>query len=248
MEFSAKLRALRDRFGAGQAELAERAGLSPNKLQRYERSNQKPKGDDALSLARALGVTTDYLLDDEQPFPPPEEHLSGRVAIVRKLEGLIAALTERDGEGAAADGGGAAVRAAASELFRVPVFRLGAGYRVGFDAAGEPTGDRIREMTVEGAGDGDLFAVEWQGSSMQSPGGAGFAPGEVLVFEQVTLDEIAPGDYAYVRLRDTGLFRQVFFAEGRLRLRALNPADPEITVARLEVLRVARLVRRIKDY
>jgi transcriptional regulator with XRE-family HTH domain len=229
----------------GQAELADRAGVSSNKVQRYEQANQKPKGDDALALARALGVTADYLLDDAMAFPPPEDQLSQKEAVVRRLQGLIDVLTNAGPSGSATV---CAAEAGDPELVRVPVFRIGAGYHIDFDRLGRPTGDVVREMAVEGLGEGALVAAELHGSSMRRPRGGGFSAGEVLVFGQVTLDEVAPGDYAYARLADRGLFRQVFFLQGRVRLRALNPADPEVIAERREVRHVARLLRRIKDY
>jgi len=241
MIFSEKLKALRSRCGLKQAELAEKSGVTANKIQRYEQSNQKPKGDDALALARALGVTTDYLLDDSLPFPPPEEHLSEKVVIIRKLEGLIGALLSREGEERRD-------RAELPDVVHLPVFKLGAGFDVTFDAVGLPTGEKARDMYFNGLGDGKFFAAELHGSSMRGAGDAGFSLGEIVVFKIIGPDDIASGDYAYVRTEDHGLFRQVFIHGDRLRLRALNPADPEVTVDRSQVRQICRLVRRIKEY
>jgi len=241
MEFADKLRALRNQHGLNQSDLADRSGLTANKVQRYEQANQKPKGDDALALARALGVTSDYLLDDLLPFPPPEEHLSEKVVIIRKLEGLIGALLSREGrpEGDAAE---------LPDVVHLPVFKLGAGFDVRFDAAGLPAGEKARDIYLGGLGDGTFFAAEVRGSSMRGPGGGGFAVGEVLVFLVASSDDVESGDYAYVRTEDAGLFRQVFLHGDGLRLRALNPADPEVVVGKSEVRHICRLVRRIRDY
>ena len=246
MRFSEKLKALRKQHGLKQSDLADRSGLTTNKIQRYEQTNQMPRGEDALELARALHVVTDYLLDDSLPFPPPEECLSEKVVIIRKLEGLIAAMMTRDD---AAAGGAAANGAALPDVMHLPVFRLGAGFDVTFDAVGMPAGDASgRDMYFNELGDGTFFAAELHGSSMQGPGGTGFALGEIVVFKMVEPGDVAAGDYVYVRTADRGLFRQVYVHGDVMRLRAHNPADPEIVVGKTDITRIGRLVRRVKDY
>ena len=251
MDFSEKLKALRDQHGLKQSDLAERSGLTANKIQRYEQSNQKPKGDDALALARVLGVTADYLLDDGLPFPPPEEHLSEKVVIIRRLEGLVGALLSEQGteeRTTTAQRHGEAL-AQLPDVMHLPLFKLGAGFDVGFDAVGMPTGETSgRDMYFNALGEGRFFAAELYGSSMRGPGETSFALGEILVFKMVEPDDVASGDYVYVRTEDHGLFRQAYTHGATLRLRALNPADPEIVVDKSKIEQVARLVRRIKDY
>jgi len=245
MKFCEKLRALRKQHGLKQSDLAKASGLTTNKIQRYEQMNQMPRGEDALALARALHVVADYLLDDVLPFPPPEECLSEKVVIIRKLEGLLAAMTSRDG--AAGETGGAA--AARPDVIHLPVLKLGAGYVIEFDAVGLPSGDASgRDMYFDALGDGTHFAGELHGSSMQGLGGAGFARGEIVVFRKVESRDVASGDYVYVRTDDFGLFRQVFTHGETIRLRAMNPADPEIMIDRSEVRHIGRLVRRVRDY
>jgi len=241
MNFCRKLKALRGQHGFKQSDLADKAGLTSNKVQRYEQSSQKPKGDDALALARALGVSADYLLDDSLPFPPPQEHLSEKVAIISRLEGLIGALLSRDGE----------PHTPTSELpdvVRLPVFKLGAGFDVSFDAVGMPTGEKVGDGFFDRLGEGKFFAAELHGASMRTSGGLGFSLGEIVVFRVAEPCEVASGDHAYVRTEDRGLFRQVFLHGNQFRLRALNPADPEIAVETSEIQQVCRLVRRVKDY
>lgn len=246
MKFSAKLKALRKQHGLKQSDLADRSGLTTNKIQRYEQTSQMPKGEDALALARALHVVADYLLDDSLPFPPPEECLSEKVVIIRKLEGLIAAMMTRDDAMAndVAESG-----AALPDVIHLPVLKLGAGFDVGFDAIGMPTGDASgRDMYFNKLGDGTFFAAELHGSSMQGPGGTGFALGEVVVFKKVAPDDVASGDYVYVRTADYGLFRQAYIHGDAIRLRAHNPADPEVVLDKADILHIGRLVRRVKDY
>ena len=249
MKFCEKLRALRKQHGLKQSDLAKASGLTTNKIQRYEQMNQMPRGEDALALARALHVVADYLLDDALPFPPPEECLSEKVVIIQKLEGLLAAMTSRDnaGRGAVGETGGAA--AAHPDVIHLPVLKLGAGYVIEFDAVGLPSGDASgRDMYFDALGDGTHFAGELHGSSMQGLGGAGFGRGEIVVFRKVEPRDVASGDYVYVRTDDFGLFRQVFTHGETIRLRAMNPADPEIMIDRSEVRHIGRLVRRVRDY
>ncbi len=241
MNFSEKLKALREREDLKQSELADRAGLGRNKIQRYEQANQKPKGDDALAIARALGVTADYVLDDSLPFPPPEEYLSEKVVIIRKLEGLIGALTSREKEA----GRG---KEELPDVVHLPVFKLGAGFDIQFDAAGLPAGHKVRDMYFNRLGEGTFFAAELCGSSMRGAADTGFSLGEVLVFKMVEPDDIASGDYVYARTPKHGLFRQAFPHHHTLRLRALNPADPEVAVEKTNIQQICRLVRRLKEY
>ena len=248
MEFADKLRRMRKEAKLRQGELAEAAGLTTNKVQRYEQRGQKPKGEDALALARHLGVTVDYLLDDALPYPPPQEHLSRKVAIIHQLEGLIGALqSRREGEAPAPDD--------RPDVIHLPVYKLGAGFDVIFDSAGTAQGEQAGDVYFSGLGEGRYFAAELLGSSMQEPKGGGFSPGEILVFRTAEPGEVAPGDYVYVRIGSAaggpggaGLFRQAFDHGDRLRLRALNPADPELLVGRDEIAYIGRLVRRVKEY
>ena len=241
MKLGEKLRLLRKQHGLKQGGLARTAGLTTNKIQRYEQSSQTPKGDDALALAKVLGVTTDYLLDDTLPYPPAEEHLSEKVVIIRQLEGLIGALLSHEGE----DRPPEAVR---PDVTHLPVLKLGAGFDVVFDAAGLPAGEPVGDMYFSGLGEGKFFAAELYGSSMRGPGTSGFSLGEILVFKVVERAAVASGDYVYVRAQGHGLFRQAFLHGDRFRFRALNPADPEVWADRAEVEHIGRLVRRIKHY
>lgn len=242
MEFPEKLKAMRNHAGLKQVELAERAGLTENKIQRYEQSGQKPKGEDALALAKALGVTTDYLLDDTLPFPPPDEHQSERVVLIRKLEGLIGALLSEPGRAPDMPEG------ELPDVVHLPVLKLGAGFDVLFDSANQPTGQKARDMYFNNLGEGKFFAGELYGSSMRGPEGIGFSLGEIVIFKVVEPSEIASGDFVHARTENQGLFRQAYVHGDRLRLRPLNPADPEVVVDVADIQHIARLVRRVKEY
>ncbi len=77
----ARIAALRKDAGWNQAELARRLQVSPSAVGMYERGQREPSADMLLSIARAFGVSVDYLISGQ---PSPDEE-----AIVQRL------LTER---------------------------------------------------------------------------------------------------------------------------------------------------------
>lgn len=60
--FSDRLTLIRLNRGLTQSELAERSNIHENNIGRYERGEVQPKADTIIELARALNVSTDYLL------------------------------------------------------------------------------------------------------------------------------------------------------------------------------------------
>jgi len=63
--------------------IADRAGISRTLMSKYVRSGSVPACNKALAIARALGVSVDWLLDDTQDWPPiyerreqPQQHES----------------------------------------------------------------------------------------------------------------------------------------------------------------------------
>jgi transcriptional regulator with XRE-family HTH domain len=67
MPFSDKLRNARREKKITQKELSEITGLHQKHISKYEASQKevKPRSDIVVKLAKALGVTTDYLLTDD---------------------------------------------------------------------------------------------------------------------------------------------------------------------------------------
>ena len=57
-----RLGLIREQRGYTQAELAEMIGVGTQQIYRYENGKTEPDGDIVAKLARALNVTTDYLL------------------------------------------------------------------------------------------------------------------------------------------------------------------------------------------
>lgn len=70
IKITEKLRHLRAEKGWNRSEVARQADLPISTYQAYEKLNRKPKGEAAIKIARAFGVTLDYLLDDERGYPP----------------------------------------------------------------------------------------------------------------------------------------------------------------------------------
>jgi hypothetical protein len=68
MTFQQKLRRLTEE--RTKAKLSRRAGLPSTAINDYVVKGTRPLAENALKLARVLGVSTDWLIDDEQEWPP----------------------------------------------------------------------------------------------------------------------------------------------------------------------------------
>lgn len=66
MQFSEKLIALRKKNGWSQEELAEKLDVSRQAISKWESGQSLPESERIVQLAQLFGVTTDYLLIDEQ--------------------------------------------------------------------------------------------------------------------------------------------------------------------------------------
>lgn len=64
-----KLITLRKKAGWSQEELAEKLGVTRQSVSKWEGAQSVPDIDKILQLARLFGVTTDYLLKEEQGEP-----------------------------------------------------------------------------------------------------------------------------------------------------------------------------------
>ena len=85
--------------GVQQQKLAEACGLTPGAICRIESGRNEPKGQTALAIARHLGVTLEYLLDESGPYqyqPPkkPKDLKDGMVTVrlTQEEKALIEAL------------------------------------------------------------------------------------------------------------------------------------------------------------
>lgn len=65
MKFSDRVKSLRIQKGYTQCELAELTNISQPALQAYETGKAKPLKNNAIQLAKVLGVSYDELVSDE---------------------------------------------------------------------------------------------------------------------------------------------------------------------------------------
>lgn len=114
METGRKILNLRKDLGVPQKTLAEMTAVTPSALSRIEAGIHQPRGPVALRIARHLGVTADYLLDNDAPYPPPsrellanmcetaapedEEGRTERVLISRREAAVVDSLRRLDNE------------------------------------------------------------------------------------------------------------------------------------------------------
>ena len=75
----ARIAALRRRAGLSQAELAARLRVSPSTMGMYEQGRREPPVETLVSLARELGVTTDFLLTGQVTAPAEADALSAMI-------------------------------------------------------------------------------------------------------------------------------------------------------------------------
>ena len=78
MIFADKLIALRKKAGWSQEELAEQLGVTRQSVSKWEGAQSVPDIDKILQMSRLFGVTTDYLLKDDQGEPEytPDDEVS----------------------------------------------------------------------------------------------------------------------------------------------------------------------------
>ena len=69
MTLSEKIAYCRKRAGLSQEELAARVGVSRQAVSKWELGDAVPEVGKLLALAKAFGVTTDWLLSEEDPAP-----------------------------------------------------------------------------------------------------------------------------------------------------------------------------------
>jgi len=65
MNFSEKIIYMRKKNGMSQEDMADRLGVSRQAVSRWESGTAMPDAGNILMISRALGVTADWLLDDE---------------------------------------------------------------------------------------------------------------------------------------------------------------------------------------
>lgn len=80
MEIGRKILNLRKDLGIPQNSLAQQSAITASSLSRIESGCHQPRGPVALRVARELGVTADYLLDPDAPYPPPAREVLANLA------------------------------------------------------------------------------------------------------------------------------------------------------------------------
>ena len=75
----ARIAALRRDAGLSQAELAARLGVSPSAMGMYEQGRREPSAQLLVTLARELGVTTDFLLTGKPAAPAEADALTAMI-------------------------------------------------------------------------------------------------------------------------------------------------------------------------
>lgn len=94
-----KIEEARRARGWSQAELAKRAGISQQAVQRYESGEREPRVSSVIAMASALGVTLSYLLGLDSPdgngITPDESRL---VAMYRSADSRGKALIMMNAE------------------------------------------------------------------------------------------------------------------------------------------------------
>ncbi len=96
-EMGARIGALRRERGWSQADLAERLGVTRERLRKWEAGRNAPPLEGLISLSRALGTSYEELLTGQKPGPQPLGlNPEQRVELAQHLAG-IARLLEQVG-------------------------------------------------------------------------------------------------------------------------------------------------------
>lgn len=106
--FSDRLKAVRERRGLSQADLAQKTGLQPTAISHFETATRSPSFDNLRRISDALNVSTDYLMGRSEKEGMIGPHADSLFRDIEKLsaEDLDAmrmmkeALLKRKGENA----------------------------------------------------------------------------------------------------------------------------------------------------
>lgn len=99
MDLGEKIYTLRKKAGMSQEELAQRLGVTRQAVSKWELGTGQPELQSLAALAREFGVTTDYLLSEDEPAPQqePASPAPGYPQWVDRLPGFLARMLRRWG-------------------------------------------------------------------------------------------------------------------------------------------------------
>jgi transcriptional regulator with XRE-family HTH domain len=229
---------MRKEKGMRQSELALLTGLKQPNLSRIENGLVSPRQVTLEKIAKALGVEVQEFYSE------------------RKVQ-------EVERKWAASLGPKHAALMLAGKVSPIPLLDTSTGMPGRMDPSGEPQAHleimmQLQPMDNEGS---QRFAIRVADDSMMGTGHDSFRPGDIVVFSNG--QDVRSGDYAFVMLNDTSLFRKVEFIGGdmfastgesggreaaSLKLIPLNPAYETRVVPRQDVKQVWRLARHLKNY
>jgi len=217
---------MRKEKGMRQSELALLTGLKQPNLSRIENGLVSPRQGTLEKIAKALGVEVQVFYSESK-------------------------VQEVERKWAASLGPKHAALMLAGKLTPVALIDTAAGYPSQLNSTGEPQGPlevMLQLPPFENDPEGSQrFAVRVHGDSMAGHNGEGFRTGEIVIFSTGT--EVKSGDFAFVLLRDSGVFRRVEFPDSEtVRLIAANPAHEAVTLPRAEILRMWKLVRHLRGF
>ncbi len=222
MKVGKKLRLLRAEKAWTKSSAARAAGIPISSYRNYEREDlKKLAGEVALSLAKAYGVTVEYLLNDNKDFPPsPEDRIDAGAA---RLEGVT---TWQKPSPIVLPRADTSARVAGARIVPLPNIPI-VGYvaagetEVAYDDAGLPVGGSIDEPLerLPDVTDANAYGLIVSGNSMLPgyPGGT-----KVIVCPS---EKVKSGDLVICRLRSTGkvyIKEIAFTASGMVVLKSHN--------------------------
>jgi len=235
---------MRKEKGMRQSELALLTGLKQPNLSRIENGLVSPRQVTLEKIAKALGVEVQEFYSE------------------RKVQ-------EVERKWAASLGPKHAALMLAGKVSPVPLLDTAAGMPSRLDPSGEPQAHleimmQLPPLENEGS---QRFSIRVTDDSMLGSGPESFRPGDIAIFSNG--QDVRNGDFAYVMLPETSVFRRVEFVGGNvfnvappaegpgdqnaaeaqsLRLLALNPQYQERTIPRQDVRQLWRLSRHIRNY
>ena len=97
MTLSEKIAYCRRRNGLSQEELAEKIGVSRQAVSKWETGEAQPEIGKLRQLSDAFGVSTDWLLSEEEPVEPKQAPVQNTASEAEKLPGILGKLFRRFG-------------------------------------------------------------------------------------------------------------------------------------------------------